>query len=306
MTTMTPLIILGCGYIGGYVARAALAAGRPVRVCGRSTGKLAALGELGAQVKYVDAAMTKQLWPALAGMRGGTVLYSIPPIGSLPPGEGPRKALQAAAAGGLDCFVHLSSCGLYGHDPDDDVWIDDDTPVAVDDQGMVGVRNDEDAVRTSTFGVRTVTLRLAPVYGPGRGVRPRLLAGKYRLLDDGAHAISRIHVDDVTQLVFAAEARAAHGATYLVADAEPTTQRAYATWLCERLGLPLPASRALLEPGKPRGSHRNRKVKGDRILADLGVTLRYPTFRDGEAAIEAAEAAEAGTPVESPGPEPAA
>jgi nucleoside-diphosphate-sugar epimerase len=64
----TPLIILGCGYIGSRLARAALAAGRPVRVCARSTGRLAPLGELGAQVKYVDGAVVKNLIVCLSCM----------------------------------------------------------------------------------------------------------------------------------------------------------------------------------------------------------------------------------------------
>ena len=55
----------------------------------------------------------------------------------------------------------------------------------------------------------------------------------------------------------------------------------------------MPKSRALLEPGKPRGAHRNRRVRADRMKRELEVTLRYPTYREGEAAIEAAEAAAA-------------
>ena len=286
-----PIVIIGCGYIGAAVARAALAAERTVRVCARSTGRLGPLGELGAQVKYLDAALPKQLPAAMASMRGGTCLYSIPPIGSVPPGDGPRKALQAAAGAGVTCFIHLSSAGLYGGDPDDEVWIDDDTEIALDDPAMAGVRTDEDAVRASTYDMRTVILRWAPVYGPGRGVRARLRKGDYRLLDGGDHVISRIHIDDAVQVIAAAEARAPHGSTYLCADDEPTTQREYATWLCARMGLPVPPSRALLEPGKPRGSHRNRRVRADRMKRELEVTLRYPTYRDGEAAIEAAEAA---------------
>lgn len=288
----TPVIIIGCGYIGAAVARAALAAGRQVRVCSRSTGRLGPLGELGAEVKYLDVAVPKPLSTLMSGMRGGLCLYSVPPIGSIPPGNGPRMTLQAAAGAGVACFVHLSSSGLYGNDPDDEVWIDDTTEIDLHDSAMAGVRTDEDAVRESRYEqVRTVILRLAPVYGPGRGVRARLRKGDYRLLDGGDHAISRLHVDDAVQVILAAEARAARGATYLCADDEPTTQKAYAEYLCQRLGLPLPKSRALLEPGRPRGSHRNRKVRADRMKRELGVTLRYPTFREGEAAIEALEAA---------------
>jgi len=142
----SPLIILGCGYIGSRLARAALAAGRPVRVCARSTGRLAPLGELGAQVKYVDAAMVKQLGPAMASMDGATVVYSIPPVTALPPGHAMRAALQAAAGGGVGCFIHLSSSGLYGDHPDDDTWIDEDTPTAHDDRAMAGVTTDEAAI----------------------------------------------------------------------------------------------------------------------------------------------------------------
>lgn len=283
-------MILGCGYIGARLARAALAQGRHVRVCGRSTGKLAPLGALGAEVKYVDAAFPKQIGPALQSMRGGTLVYSLPPIGSLPPREAVRKTLQAAAGAGLARYIHFSSSGLYGDDPDDDVWVDEDTPVALNDPPMQGVLTDEDAVDTNNFAQpATTVLRLAPVYGPGRGVRARLRKGDYRLLDEGQHAISRIHVDDVVQVVFAVEQHAPHRSRWLVADDQPTTQLEYATWLCERMGLPLPPTRPAFAPGKPKFAHRNRRIRNARLKADLGLTLRYPTFREGEAAIEAEE-----------------
>lgn len=288
---MTPLVILGCGYIGSRLAPVALAAGRQVRVCARSTGRLGPLGALGAEIKYVDVTMPKQVPPAMASMHGGTLLYSIPPIGALPPRVAVTRALQAASGAGISTMIFLSSAGLYGDSPDDDVWIDEDTPIARDDPPMNGVLTDEDAIDTSTFDrVRTVILRLAPVYGPGRGVRARLRKGSYKLLDDGSHAISRIHVDDVVQIILAAEARAAHGSKYLVADDEPTTQGAYAAWLCERLGLPMPPARARLDPDLPKAMHRNRRLRNTRMKADLGVVLRYPSFREGEAAIEAEEA----------------
>jgi nucleoside-diphosphate-sugar epimerase len=118
-------------------------------------------------------------------------------------------------------------------------------------------------------------------------MRARIGKGQFRVLDDGSHATSRIHVDDVVQIVFAAEQHAPRGARYLLADDEPTTQGAYAKWLSERMGLPMPPSRAMFEPGAPRTAHRNRKIKNAKLKAELGVTLKYPTYREGEAAIEA-------------------
>jgi len=290
---MVPLIILGCGYVGTRIARAALAAGRTVRVCGRSTGRLAALGPLGAQVKYLDAAIPKQLGPAMAGLHGATVIYSIPPVTALPPGQAIRAALQGAYGAGADCFIHFSSAGLYGSAPDDDAWIDEDTPVAHDDTPMLNIQSDEREVETCSFNrLRTVILRLAPVYGPGRGLRERIRRGEFRILDDGQHATSRIHVDDVASVVFAAEDRAPARARYLVADDEPTTQGEYTRWLCERMAVPLPPSRQIFEPGKPRVAHRNRRIRNALLKRELAVELRYPSFREGEAAIEAELAAQ--------------
>jgi nucleoside-diphosphate-sugar epimerase len=288
---VTPLIVFGCGYLGDRLARAALSAGRTVRVCARSTGRLAPLGELGAEVRYANAELPKQLNPVLSGLRGATVIYSVPPVTRLPPGHAMRAALQGAHAGGASCFIYLSSSGLYGALPDDDVWIDEDTPLATDDPPMSGVVSDEEAVANCPFaGMRTVVLRMAPVYGPGRGMRAQLRKGKYTLLEDGRHVTSRIFLEDLVHIVSAAEERAAAGSRYLVADDEPTTQLEYASWLCERLGLPLPPSRELYEPGGRRSAHRNRRIRNDRMKAELGVALRYPTFREGELALEAAEA----------------
>jgi len=289
---MVPLIILGCGYVGTRLARTALAEGRTVRVAGRSTGRLSALAPFGAQVKYLDVAVPKQIAPTISGLAGATVVYSVPPLAALPPGQGMRAALQAAYGAGAGCFIYFSSAGLYGNEPDDDTWIDEDTPIAIDDPLMNGVQADEREIDQSQFfRLRTVILRLAPIYGPGRGVRQRLRKGDYRILDDGQHVTSRIHVDDIVRVVFAAEERAPARARYLVADDEPTTQGQYAAWLSERMGIAMPPSRQIIEPGKPRVAHRNRRIRNARMKQELGIELRYPSFREGEAAIEAEEAA---------------
>ena len=286
MTTPSgPLVILGCGYVGSHIARAALAAGRPVRACRRSTGKLAALGEAGAEIKFLDASQPKLLTAALASSQGGTALYAMSRVGG-PPGHIMRATLQAAYGGGISTFIYLSSSGLYGSEPDDEIWVDEETPIVHGDQDMAHVVADEREIANCSFDrVRTVVLRLAPVYGPGKGVRERLKKGEYKLLDEGQHAISRIHIDDVARIVFACEDQAPAKSTYLVADDEPTTQLAYATWLCDRMGLPLPGTRSMYES---KVSFRNRRIRNAKLKRELGLELQYPTFREGEAQIEAA------------------
>ena len=284
---MSSLVILGCGYVGTRIAKAALAEGRTVRVCSRSTGRLQPLGAAGAQVKFLDASTPKSFTAALGGMAGATVVYSIPPVTTLPPRHAMRAALQAAYGGGATCFIYFSSCGLYGDSPDDETWVDEDTPVTPD-AAMQNIEADELEIQASSFDrLRTVILRLAPVYGPGRGVRERMKKGSYSILEDGQHVTSRIHVDDVVRIVAAAEQHAPNKAIYLVGDDQPVTQLEYATWLSKRLGLAMPPSRQIVEPGKARVSHRNRRIRNTRLKQELQLELKYPTFREGEAAIEA-------------------
>src|SRR5687768_5744746 len=216
------------------------------------------LAALGAEVKFLDASTPKQFTSALASLHGATVVYSIPPVTSLPPGHAMRAGLQAAYGAGADCFIYFSSCGLYGDEPDDDTWIDEDTPVRPD-HAMQNIHSDELEIERSSLRLRTVVLRLAPVYGPGRGVRSRMRKGDYKILDEGQHVTSRIHVDDVARVVFAAEQKAPSKAIYLVGDDEPTTQGEYAKWLAERMDYPMPPYRQMVEPGKPKVAHRNRR-----------------------------------------------
>jgi nucleoside-diphosphate-sugar epimerase len=251
---------------------------------------MAPLGALGAEVKFLDVGVISKIPQAIGGMHGAMVVYSVPPVTTLRPGQAIRAAMQAAYGIGASCFIYLSSSGLYGDKPDDDVWIDEDTPLAVD-HGMQNVRSDEEELEKHQFdNLRAITLRLAPVYGGGKGIRPRLREGKFKMLDEGEHATSRIYLDDFVRVVFAAEEKAQNKSVYLVADDEPTTQLEYSTWLSQRLGVPMPGKRSLYEPGKPAVNHRNRKFRNTRMKTELGIELNYPSFREGEAAIDAEEA----------------
>src|SRR5882724_8898250 len=116
------LVILGCGYIGARLARAALADGRLVRVCARSTGRLEPLKSMGAEVRAFDAGKARQAGPALHGALSPTVIYAIPPLSEGPAGAAVARATEAALNAGARSFIFLSSAGLYGDKPDDETW----------------------------------------------------------------------------------------------------------------------------------------------------------------------------------------
>ncbi|MCU1276857.1 MAG: Nucleoside-diphosphate-sugar epimerase [bacterium] len=287
---MADWAILGCGYVGTRLARALCAeGGHRVRVCARNGTRLEPLRAVGAEVFSFDAAKSRAFGPALYGLTSPVVVYSIPPLPNLPSGEPLRRAADASGAVGASSFIYLSSTAVYGETPDGET-VDEETPVALSDAEALTRIAEESAVDMARVsGLSTVVLRLSAIYGPGRGVRERLKAGSYKLVDDGEHWFSRVHVDDLVGILRAAADRAPGGAVYCVADDRPTTQREYAEWLVARLGVTPPPSVPSLAPGKPRRGVRNRKVANARLKRELDYAFRYPSYVEGELAIEAEE-----------------
>jgi nucleoside-diphosphate-sugar epimerase len=114
-----------------------------------------------------------------------------------------------------------------------------------------------------------LVLRAAAIYGPGRGV---LAEGgpKFSHARSMDAVISRIHADDLAAACAAALAGDLVG-VYPLADEGPASGReVLAAWAGERFTPP--AGRP-----DPEGS---RRVDGRAVLAALGVSLRYPSFRD--------------------------
>lgn len=291
---MADWAILGCGYVGTRLARALIADGQRVRVAARNVARLAPLGAIGAEVRALDGAKSRAFGPALYGLTSPVVVYSIPPLGNAPSGEPIRRAADAAGAVGASRFVYLSSTAVYGETPDGEV-VDEETPVALGDPEAATRIGEESAVELARLaGLHTIVIRLAAIYGPGRGVRERLKAGSYKLIDDGAHHFSRVHVDDIVGILRAAVERAPAGAVYCVGDDRPTTQREYADWLVARLGVAPPPSVPSLASGAPRRAVRNRQVSNARLKRELGYRFRHPTFIEGELAIEREAGAVAG------------
>ena len=284
---MATWVILGCGYVGTRLSRALLADGHEVRACARKLDKLAPLAALGAKLFEIDGAKRRSFGPPLYGARDLHVVFSIPPIPGSPPGATVARAAEAAQVAGAKSFTYLGSTAVYGETPSGEV-VDEDSPVAIGDPQAAPRIAEEGAVESARLaGLHAIILRLSAIYGPGRGVRERLKKGNYELVDDGMHYFSRVHIDDLVGIIRAGAERAPTGARYCVADDRAATQREYAEWLCARMQLPMPPSVESLAPGKRRRPVRNRKISNAKLHAELGYKFLYPSFEEGELAIEA-------------------
>jgi hypothetical protein len=90
--------------------------------------------------------------------------------------------------------------------------------------------------------------------------------------------VSRIHAEDLAALAEAALLGDLRGA-WPVADLEPARSRDIAAFCADLLGVPLPPAAAAEELSETRRA--NRRVDGRAVCRELGVRLRFPSYREG-------------------------
>lgn len=250
---MSRILILGAGFTGSRVASILRAQGHDV----------VALHRTDIDFTRLDAAAAL----ARVAPEQCVVLHSVPSL---------ENNADARLVAGLDGkarrVVYLSTTGVYG------------SAEHVDESTAVAPRNERERHRVETERAvasgnwETLILRPAAIYGPGRGVHVAVSKGAYTLLGDGANYISRIHVDDLARLSAAALLSNVTGA-YPVADELACPSREIADYCAGRFGLP-PAVQVDVSQ-VPLSRRTNRQVDGRAIFRLHGLTLLYPTYREG-------------------------
>ncbi len=105
---------------------------------------------------------------------------------------------QITAATGLEWAGYLSTTAVYGHH--DGAWVDEATPVTPSSE-RGDWRARAEAQWQAIPGLPLHIFRLAGIYGPGRGPFAKLMAGKARRIVKPGQVFSRIHVDDIAQVL---------------------------------------------------------------------------------------------------------
>jgi len=243
-------------------------------------------------------------------LEGAThLLVSVPPDAAGDPVLA-THGQDIAAMEGLSWVGYLSTTGVYGNRRGG--WVDE--AAALRPTGERGRRRLAaeagwlDLWRGN--GVPVHIFRLAGIYGPGHSVFDALRAGTAKRIEKPGQVFSRIHVDDLASVLVASIRRPQPGAIYNVCDDDPAPPEAVVAHAAALLGVPapplVPIEAAGLSPIARSFYDDNKRVSNRLIKAELGVSLRYPDFRAGLAAILAEEACRNRRPPASSGEVPPA
>ena len=276
------LFVFGLGYSAGAFARAMVRQAEWVGGTVRSADKAAGQG--------IAATVWDGSAPAadvLAALPGAThLLVSVPPGDSDPVLAHFGAAIRAAPR--LAWIGTLSTVGVYGDYGG--AWVSEaTTPHPKSERAHQRLAAEKAwGSLAAEHGVPLAIFRLAGIYGPGRNALANLAEGRARRIVKPGQVFNRIHVDDIVQTLGAAVARSAAG-LFNLADDEPAPPQDVVAYAAALMGVApppeVPFAEADLTPMARSFYGDNKRVANARIKRELGVSLLFPTYREGLSAL---------------------
>lgn len=281
----------GLGYSATVLARRLLAEGWRVAGTTRGDDHCAALTAQG--IRAVPFERGKPVDPA--ALDGVThLLSSVPPDKAGDPVLAEHFA-DIAARKELAWIGYLSTTGVYGDYRG--VWVDENEPLRPShERAWRRVQAEQHWFDLKRLhGLPVHVFRLAGIYGPGRSILNDVRDGSIQRIVKKRQFFGRIHVEDLATVLRASMDRPHPGTIYNVADDVPAPPQDVAAFACELLGVEPPPAVPFEQASKTMSPMAlsfwtdSKKVRNDRMKAELGVTLAYPDYKSGLKAVLEAE-----------------
>jgi nucleoside-diphosphate-sugar epimerase len=271
------LLSFGHGYSAQALAKLLLPKGWQVTGTTRDPAKLDQLSNTGViPALWGSAKVDDALKSATA------ILISTSPDDAGDPVFLKHGADIAKIASGLKWFGYLSTSGVYGDFKGD--WVDEDTIVnPTTRRGKMRLLAEKQW--SSLDNLPLHIFRLAGIYGPGRGPFSKVRAGTAQRVVKPGQVFSRIHIDDIAQTLVASILSPNPTRIYNLCDDDPAPPQDVIGYAAELIGAPLPPlvpfEKAELGPMARSFYAENKRIRNDRIKKELGVSLKYPTYKLG-------------------------
>jgi nucleoside-diphosphate-sugar epimerase len=272
----------------GFSAQALVRARRWSRVAGtvRSPEKAERMRREGVAAHNLDEAAS--IADEIA--QADAILISTPPAeGEDPTYKRFAEVIKGARQG--TWLGYLSTTGVYGDQGGG--WVDETVPPEP--------RSERSAHRVAAerawlelgqrAGLSVAIFRLSGIYGPGRNAFVALARGTAQRIIKPGQVSNRIHVDDIAGALSASIDHPRAAAIYNVSDNEPAPPQDIIAYAAQLAGIPvppdIPIAQAELSPMSQSFYAENKRISNRLVVEELGVGLRYPTYREGLAALYA-------------------
>ena len=287
---MTKRLIVGCGYLGKRVAQKWKQLGHQVHVLTRS--------------EQTAGRFQQQGWiPHIGDVTNPDSLMDLPEVTEVLYAVGhdknaPSSMMDVYCQGVKNIieqlpqiperFIHISSTGVYGQSDGGSV---NETTIA-DPRRPAGIAMlaAEQVVCQSRLAKQAVSLRLGGIYGPQRIPYLEQIKTGQPLEVPADGLLNLIHVEDAANIVEWMCLQKPQHPLYLVTDAVPVSRRQYLNEIASILRAP-PVTFNTAAPEHPASQRAvgSKRIDSDRLNCEFQFPWKYPSYREGLAAILDAE-----------------
>jgi nucleoside-diphosphate-sugar epimerase len=280
------ILSFGHGYSAQALSRILLPQGWQITGTTRSEVKAEALADQGVAPLIFPGDGDGDGDVADAIAQASHLLISAGPDASGDPVLNAVGDMISARARQFEWVGYLSTTGVYGDHQG--AWVDENTPLTPSTRRGQWRKDAEEAWQ-AVPGLPLHIFRLAGIYGPGRGPFAKVRDGTARRIVKTGQVFSRTHVEDIAQVLAASIAQPAPGTAYNICDDDPAPPQDVIAHAAELLGAPVPPAIpfeiAEMTPMARSFYAESKRVRNDRIKDELGVQLRFRTYREGLAAL---------------------
>ncbi len=226
--------------------------------------------------KY-DSSITKKLENA------NYILISIPPID----GEDiVVKYVEKNLKQIKNCkwITYLSATSVYGDHKGG--WVDEKSitkPSSIN--GLSRLKAENSWIKLSNkYQYPLQIFRLAGIYSNEYNILKRLLTGKLQIVNKKNHFFSRIHVEDIANILFKSLYNFKNNEIYNICDDKPASQSEVASYGAKLLKIDQPNSVSLeeVESEMLQSFYKDsKKVNNKKMKAFFKYNLKFPTYVEG-------------------------
>ena len=215
------------------------------------------------------------------------ILHSLPPKAAGDPVLRNHFEILKTVAPNLKWYGYLSTVSVYG-DTGDEVATEEYAVNPGTARGKLRLRVEQRHRQLfKKHGLPLHLFRVGAIYGPGRSALRRASNVAPDLVHKEGHVTSRIHVEDLAQILKTSMENPNPGSVYNCIDDLQTGPEVPLEYAYQLLGTPVPpmVEYETLDEDKAKAMvnlyGETRRISNAKVKSELGIQLKYPTYKEG-------------------------
>ena len=181
-------------------------------------------------------------------------------------------------------ITYLSATSVYGNH--DGAWVNEDSETKPTSTSGIKRLNAEDQwlKLSNENNLPLQIFRLSGIYSEENNILKRLISGQAKIIKKENHFFSRIHVEDIANILFYSMKKFKRNEIYNISDDKPAPQEEIASYGSKLLKVKSPKILELetLEDGMLKDFYKDsKKVDNKKVKNFFGYQFTYPTYKEG-------------------------